>query len=150
MGILFLQVISPCRHWLVNPSLCFVFGHRSTQVATEICLTSIDVNPTGTVLTASVQCLVLEEWFSFQFTLRHWRDPIGFDSTSSHFWAYCCFLEFSLVSILESFYSRKDGHHNRRDGAVECAESAGRWNTLPLSHYVSPNIFLGLEPSQFS
>lgn len=43
--ILFLSLISPCRHQLVSPSSSFVFAHRSTQVAKVIGSSSTHMSP---------------------------------------------------------------------------------------------------------
>lgn len=109
VGIPFLDVISLCSHRLVSPSSCSVFGHRSTQVATDICLISIHMNPLGTAFAAfamlgirgTIQLLV-----TLVNSLRLWKDPIGSDSTSGHFREYCCFLEFSLVNLLQKRWSQ--------------------------------------------
>lgn len=102
------------------------------------------------VFAASMQCLMVEETITIQVTLGHslklWKDPIGLDLTSSHFWGYCCFLQFSLgESIPEKMVTVM-----KRNGAMECAESA-----RGVEHFLCLIMFhqtfcLGLEPSQFS
>lgn len=145
-GLPFPEVMSPWRHQLVGPSSCFVFGHRFTRVATEICLIPIHMNPTGLLLLWNAWC-----WRSQSASKSLWDNLSGFGKTPGV--GYCCLLKFSLgESILE-----KKVMAIKRDGTLECAESAGVGSgelgagTLFLSLIMFLQTFcLGLEPSQFS
>lgn len=149
VGILFLDVISPCRHWLLSPSSCFVFGHWSTQLAIEICLVPVHINPIGTVFAPFMQGLVLEAPFSFWVTLGH---SLGFWNRPH--WAGLSKQPFLGIFLLPRvklgwIYSRNDGQSNRRGGTVECAVSRGG-EALFLCLILFPQIFrLGLVSLNF-
>ena len=128
---------------LVNPSSCFVFGHRSTRSysnrphshSREPCRYSFCCFCAMLGFRGTIQLLghsgALPEVF---------ERPLWSNSTSNHFWGYCCFLEFSLgESILEKMDTVIEGME-----LWNVQSQQGRWNIFPPSHHVFPNILFGL------
>lgn len=131
--------------WLVSPSSCFVFAHRSTRSYSnrphshshEPCRCRFCCFCAMLGFRETIQLLGHSGALSEAL-----ERPLWWNSTSNHFWGYCCFLEFSLgESILEKMDTVIEGME-----LWNVQSQQGRWNTFPPSQYVSPNFVWAWSP----